>query len=69
MTGGLLTLLYSKSLKKKYTLTEETNNYVMSRALEMAAKCRGWIEQNEDWGIKVDAEKLAADEKAYEDSL
>ena len=42
----------------------------MSRALEMAAKCRGWTaEQNEDWGIKVDAEKLAADEKAYEDSL
>ena len=42
----------------------------MSMALDMAPKCRGWTaEQNEDWGIKVDAEKLEADEKTYEDSL
>tara|TARA_Y100001958_G_C21232051_1_gene557902 strand:- start:24 stop:410 length:387 start_codon:yes stop_codon:yes gene_type:complete len=57
-------------LKKKYALTEETNNYIMQEALKFAPKCQGNTdEENEDWGIKVDAEKIAADQKTYEDSL
>ena len=54
--GSVDTAIFKADLKKKYSLTEETNNFVMSRALEMAAKCRAWTaEENEDWGIKVDA--------------
>ena len=42
----------------------------MSMALELAPKCKPWTaEENEDWGIKVDADKVAADQKTYEDSL
>ena len=68
--GSVDTAIFKADLKKKYSLTEETNNYIMSRALEMAAKCRAWTaEENEDWGIKVDAEKVAADQKTYEVSL
>lgn len=68
--GSVDTAIYNTALKKKYSLTDEKNNYVMSMALELAAKCRGYTaEQNEDWGLKVDADKLAADQKTYEDAL
>ena len=69
--GVLLTKLYLTQTSRKSTLwTEEKNNYVMSMALDIAPKCKSWTaEENEDWGIKVDAEKLEADQKTYEDSL
>mgnify|MGYP001356484524 CR=1 FL=1 len=68
--GSVDTAIYNATFKKKYTLTDETNNFVMSLVLELSAKCRGnTAEQNEDWGIKVDADKLAADQKTYEDAL
>ena len=68
--GSVDTAIFKADLKKKYSLTAETNNYVMSMSLERSAKCRGWTaEENQDWGINVDAEQLAADQKTYEDSL
>jgi hypothetical protein len=68
--GSVDTAIYNAALKKKYTLADEKNNYVMSMALELAPKCRGnTASANEDWGIKVDADKLAADQKTYEDAL
>ena len=38
--GSVDTAIFNADLKKKYSLTEETNNYVMSMALEMAPKCK-----------------------------
>ena len=68
--GSVDKAIFNADFKKKYALTEEKNNYVMSMALNIAPKCKSWTdEENEDWGIKVDAEKLEADQKTYEDSL
>ena len=50
--GSVDTAIFKADLKKKYSLTEETNNWVMSMALELAPKCKPWTaEENEDWGI------------------
>ena len=67
--GSVDTAIFKADLKE--ILTNRGNKQLgYEHGVRTCTKMKPWTaEENEDWGIKVDADKVAADQKTNEDSL